>query len=58
MNRNHRLRPASVPNGQRQKQYSGQDERNQRLQQFQKYLENRGCPVRLAPKDTDVRWIG
>lgn len=25
---------------------------------FQRYLENRGCPIRLsAPKADDIRWI-
>ena len=59
MVRNDRLKPKPVPNGSRSKQHLGQSEQNQRLEQFKRYLENRGCPVRLAPKDeNEVRWIG
>ncbi len=58
MIRNERLRPKPVPSGSRPKNHLGQSENNQRLEQFQRYLESRGCPVRLAPKDNDVRWIG
>ena len=33
---------------------------NDRLKRFEQYLQNRGCAVRLAQKNTndDVRWIG
>lgn len=32
---------------------------NQNAVRFQRYLENRGCPIRLAsPKSDDIRWLG
>ncbi|MDP8245237.1 MAG: hypothetical protein P9L94_14230 [Candidatus Hinthialibacter antarcticus] len=32
---------------------------NQNTVRFQRYLENRGCPIRLAsPKSDDIRWLG
>lgn len=40
--------------------FNGTDERNLRMRRFEQYLENRGCPVKLSPKqgETDIRWIG
>jgi len=33
---------------------------NERLKRFEQFLENRGCPTRLAlrKKETEIQWIG
>jgi len=39
---------------------SSRENRTERLQRFENYLESRGCPVRLVcrTRDEDIRWLG